>query len=111
MNDILLKNKGPTRFEATLYHDKVCRRAKKCFCRVTGTVMKRKGARPLKQEASFSLDVGETKRLSRFVLQIPQVQWAKKLGQLLVIEVKEAEPKPLPAAPKLPSKPKQPVEG
>jgi hypothetical protein len=81
---VILKNTRRRRFQFTLYHDKVCRRAGRCFCQV---VMRKndKGKRVSEHHpASVQIDGGqESDPLPNAALHVPQVKAALRPGGFL----------------------------
>jgi hypothetical protein len=100
MPKVILENKTGERFEATLYHDEVCRRLKQCHCRIVKTVTN-KGRGIEHFPASFSIDKGaKSEPLTHGVLWIPQVKEAIKRGKIIrhdVVEPKKNKVVPAPA--------------
>lgn len=97
---VILKNKRLDLFEATEYHDLVCRRRDHCLC--TNTIVPGPSGKHMTLRAPRSFRVlgkTESEPMDSAILLIPQVKEAIKLGWLERIDVEDAPAKPAPATP------------
>jgi len=110
MAQVILENRTGARFEATMYHDVVCRRAKKCFCTVNPKALR--GVERRKFPSSFSIDIGaKSAPLPVEVLFIQAVMTAVKRGSAGgLIRHDMAEPVAALAKPKAPPTPAKPAK-
>ena len=104
---VILKNTRRKRFQFTLYHDQVCRRAGKCFC-VVAIKINDSGKRVSdRRPASVQIDGGkESKPLPDEVFHVPQVRAALRKGGFLTRRFVE-EKAPAPAVSTKTDKPKK----